>query len=329
MENKDWEYRKVLVMSDVPIKGTYRFNDLFQILPAEEKAPKPPYVLAHHPCIIEFRFKIDKTPRQRFDGYKSEQWIVNNDDARKVLKEILLLMNLFSFHQIFDYFPSQSWFIPMGNDKIEDAQWGQNGYWYDGFESKITTFSDGDYDPIELIDTNKYLTQYGRVIGQGFDLPDRIDMFLKQYFELTDSKRQSFLSACSLFNQGRKLWSEHPSLSFTALVSSLETLIEIDFKKKKVESCKDCGQKKYSLTEKFRDFFGKYGSPSPEFREYATRIYKQRSKILHTGKLFLGEVEPIRFGSWANIDDDQFRRNVVTTCRICMINWLLKQNNTK
>jgi len=329
MENIKWEYKKVLVMSDVPVKGMHRFKDLFQILPADLKAPTPPVVLAHHPCVIEFRFQIDETPRQTFDGDDLSQWVINNDDSQKVLKDILLVLNLFSRNRIFNYFPSQSWFTPMGKGKIEDAQWGQEGYWYDGFESKISTFTEVDAVSIELLEANKYFNQYGRIIGKGFDLPDNIDALLTQYFKLPDSKKQVFLSACSLFNQGRKLWSEHPSLSFTALVSSLETLIEVDFKKTKVARCKECGEKKYTLTEKFRDFFGKYGSPSPEFREYATKIYKQRSKILHTGKLFLGEVQPIRFGSWAGIDDDQFRRNVVTTCRICMINWLLKQNNSK
>ena len=322
-------YRRVIALSNIPITGWYRYSDSFQILPADADAPRPPAVLNHHPCIIEFRFEIDETPRERPDGNVLPQWVTNNDDAFKILKEILLLLSAFSHDRVFTYSHKQSWFIPMGTKEEEPAskniQWGQEGYTYEAFESDIESLSDSEAEPIQLIETNEYFNRYGRRIDQEYDLPENINELLDTYFSLEKNEKDSFLSACILHNQGMKIWSEHPSLSFAAFVSSLETLITVEHKGTKIEACKECGQERYRVIKKFRDFFGKYGSPSPEFRKYAVKIYKYRSKILHRGELFMGEITPIRFGSMEGFDDDELRRSIIRTCRICFVNWLLNR----
>lgn len=321
-----WEYRKVLVLSGIPVNGCYRFNDSFQILPAKPKAPRPPAVLNHHPFIIEYRFTITETPRQFPDGKDIPQWVINNDDAHKTLKEILLLLTAFSNDRVFTYSHKQSWFIPMGikgeEPKTREVQWGQEGYTYDGFEVNIESFTEIESKPIELVEADEYFNRKGRHIDQVFDLPGNIDKLISLYLSLVEDEKHVFLSSCSLFSQGIKLWSEHPSLSFAALVSSLEALITIEHKDTKVENCKECHQEKYRVTEKFRDFFSKYGSPSKEFRKYALKIYRYRCRILHRGELFLGEVTPRRFGSLEGFDDDVLRRSIINTCRVCIINWL-------
>ncbi len=316
------EYRRSVVLTSAPVTGLYKFDNDFQILPVEERAPRPPYTMGHHPLIIEYKFVVDETPRTYPDGQKMPQWILNNDDASQKLNELLLLITTFSLFHVFMYQNSQSWFIPTEDEK-NDVIWGQQTYDYKDFKSKINDLSKKELDQITTIEPNEYFNRYGRPVDQAFDLPKNIDALFAKYFSLDEGTKKTFLSSASLLSQGLKLWSEHPSLSFASLVSSLETLISFEHKGVDVERCNECGQERYRVVNKFRDFFGKYGSPSPEFKKYALKIYKYRSKILHSGKLFLGEVFPRRFGTFDGSEDDDMRRRIVRTCRICLVNWLM------
>ena len=328
MENMVWEYRRAMVLSGFPVEGSYRFADEFEILPADPEAPKPPGLLDHHPFTIEYRFIIDETPRKSLDGNRIPQWIIDNKNSFKTLKEIILLLTTFSQYRVFIYSNNQSWFIPIGKmskePKTKEIQWGQECYMYEGFDNKIESFTDTKSEQIKLIEANKFFNRYGiRVDQNKLDFPENISNLFALYFSLEEGEKRAFLSSCSLFDQGMKLWSEHPSLSFAAIVSSIETLITFEHKDEKTEICKACGQKRYRVIRKFQDFFGAYGSPTPEFKKYSQEIYKYRSKILHRGELVFGEIEPRPFVNMVVFEDDQFRRSIITTCRICLVNWLL------
>jgi hypothetical protein len=327
------EYRRSLALSNIPVSSTFRYRDIFQILPAEDNAPRPPALLNHHPLVIEYLFTIDESKRTFPDGQVIPQWIKNNDEAGKRLKELTLLLTTFSCDRIFVYSSNQSWFYPMGTKDKEpeskNVQWGQQSYFYIGFESSIKYLTDTDTDTnkIKLTEPNEYFNRYGKHTDQEFDLPGNVNHLFDAYFSLGKDAKKSFLSSASLFNQGTKLWSEHPSLSFVSLVSSLETLIYFDHVKDKVEKCPECGQERHRVVQKFREFFNSYGSPAPEFKKYALKVYKYRSNVLHRGELFLGEVYPQKFGSIESFEDDELRRSVLRTCRICLVNWLIKNSN--
>lgn len=325
-----WEYRRSLVLSTIPITGSYRYNNIFQILPASLEAPRPPAILNHHPFVIEYRFIIDETQRAFPGGQLIPQWVTNNEDSAKTLKELLQLLTVFSNDRLFVYSANQAWFIPMGkcgeDPVLKEIQWGQEGYYYKGFDSQIYSFTKTDFKPIEQINLNEYYNRYGRRVDLQFDLPNNIDNLFKTYFLLEEEAKKSFMSSCSLFSQGIKLWSEHPSLSFAAIVSSLEALISFDNRNKKVAKCKECKQERYRVVNNFRDFFKEFGSPDPKFKKYALKIYKYRSRILHRGELFLGEIYPRRFGSFDGFEDDELRRSILHTCRICLVNWLVVSN---
>lgn len=104
-----WEYDRRLALSGIPVKGWYRYKDLFQILPVDDDAPQPPAILDHHPFIIEYRFEIDETPKVNPEGKDVPQWVINIDDSLNTLKEILLLLTVFSHDRIFTYLHKQSW----------------------------------------------------------------------------------------------------------------------------------------------------------------------------------------------------------------------------
>lgn len=319
--------RRYLGLSDVIVSGALRYKDNFQILPADKEAPRPPAVLNHHPFIFEIKFQVPPKPVPEIPEIDVPDWVHENDIAAQEAKNLLSLLTVFSSHRLFQYKGKQSWFMPMGTKTSEPAnrvncQWGQESYFYEDFNSKITDFTDSKANPIEFEEAQKYFNRYGRHTDQQFDLPDNITTLFDAYFDLTEDAPQYFLSACSLFNQGIEIWSSFPSLSFAAFVSALETLIAYDHKQTKIEKCKECGQDRYRVVKKFRDFFGSYGSPDPNFKKYALKIYKTRSKILHRGELFIGDVYQQKFGmhDW---NESNFRRSIISTARICLVNWLL------
>jgi len=246
-------------------------------MPADSEAPRPRAVLDHHPFVIEYRFIIDELPRTFPDGQIMPQWVRNNEEAARILKELLLLLTVFSCGRLFLYAPKQTWFIPMGKKGEEPAlrevEWGQQGYFYKGFQSNIGGFSNLNGSSIKQIDPNEYFNRYGRYADQEYDLPNNIGNLFDIYYSLEEEAKESFLCSSSLFDQGVEMWSEHPSLSFAAMVSSLETLVHIDNRKERIERCKECKQDVYRVVERFRNFLNKYGSPSPEFKKYALKIW--------------------------------------------------------
>lgn len=304
-------YKKVLALSNLPVREYFRYKNYFQILPVDASAPLPPAVMALHPFIIEFCFTVDETPREFFGGNPVPQYVINNDDANQRLKEILLLLTAFSNDRVFTSSYKQSWFIPTGGK----VQWGQEVYYYDEFDHNIEKFSETTSEHVEFVEPETFFNRFGiRRTDQKFDLPQNINELLDAYFSLGENDKQYILSAFTFFSHGLAIWSEHPSLSFAAFVSSIETLMAADYN----------GKWQNGLTQKFIQFLAKYGSSE----EYAKEVYDRRSDILHRGKLFLGEITPLRFESIENgFGNDDFRRSLVRSCRICFVNWILIRNN--
>ncbi len=102
------------------------------------------------------------------------------------------------------------------------------------------------------------------------------------------------------------------SLSFFSFVSSIETLVNYEFRNERVEytcndckalssserNCKKCGSPIWGVSAKYREFLFKYVSNDPNAKKMYNKIYDIRSKITHTEYLMNGE----NFLNW-NFDD--------------------------
>lgn len=233
---------------------------------------------------------------------------------------------MFLSHRIFEYRgPETSWYLDLegGPGGVSEAKWGQRSYYANGVANSIEGFASVEgMKKIDELEINSYFNRRYISFDAVFDAPQNLTTLLDGYFGLSDEDKKAFLSSCALFEQGVEAWSMYPSLSFVGLVSCLETLINADNKGTKVETCKECNQDRHRVVKKFRDFFQRYGNDSKEFKEYALKIYKYRSRVVHTGELFHGEVMPEKFASGERIDVDEFRRSVIRTCRVCMVNWI-------
>ena len=324
-------YRQAIVLSSLPVKGWYRYRDVFQILPPNKNLKNPHVVSAHHPFIFQWKYPESTEPRSKSPDFDVPKWVRDKDNAAEKAREILLILGVFLNNRIFEYRGRQGWFIDLEDEapRNSEPRWGQEAYFARGFDANIEGFDDvEELSEVEEVATSEYLNRRFITYDAAFEVPKDLGFLLSSYFSLSQENKSSFLSSCALFEQAIDAWGAYPSLSFVGFVSCLETLINADHKGVKVERCGECGQERHRVAQKFREFFLKYGNDSQEFKRYAMKIYRYRSKVVHTGELFSGEVMPLDFDSHESIiNDDEFRRSVIRTCRICMVNWLISRLN--
>ena len=302
-------YRRTIVFCPLPVDGFYRYNNTFQILPPDKVAPKPPATMAHHPLILEYCFD---TPEVRYipvaEGsnirHPIAHWITINEVASEKLNEILRILSVVTNFRFFTYGVDQAWFTPLGGEETAatppTCEWGQEFYSYPQFERDITGFSVPNCSLMDKVDPQSYYNRFGRSVGGTVDLPATIDDTIFKFCQLNDEARESFISSALLFCNGNDIWSKMKSLSFAAFISSIETLIAYDHRNTEIENCPQCGQPRFRVVHKFREFLHRYGSPDPAFKKYALKLYQTRSRILHRGDLFLGDLHLPSFGTAGN-----------------------------
>jgi hypothetical protein len=255
---------------------------------------------------------------------------VNMEAAQERLKHLLLLLTAFTSFRVFIPSNDQGWFVslatPDSGQLDMKPQWGQAAYFVSDHRGVIESFTESTVPRVPDAESRAYFNAYGHPVDQVLVFPNVISELLDAAYEISEDARFALLSACSLLDQGLALWHAHPSLSFASCVSALESLIAFEHKDEKNEVCQSCGQERFRVMKKFQEFFGKYGSPSPEFKRYAQKVYQYRSRILHRGELFLGEVIPHKFGAVDAFADRDLHRNLIRTCRICIVNWAIAKH---
>lgn len=339
--------RQEIILCDVRVAGSFRYRDLFQLEPIYPDAPTIEWAIGHYPCLLEYKYSVPDISETKLNPALPKlviDPILDNDHSRKIRKDLLLILSTLSKWRLFQYSTNplnQQWFvsIPRNTDDHQADRtpfWGTGGYHYKGASVRmIDDFSPADSTLIKLRDSREYYgteTPRQYVIGETpneFELPDRIRQFLDSYLSCSDERKAAFRASSLLFDQGIQLFYEAPSLAFAACVSSLETLVAFDYRNEQDLSCQECGQKVFHVRQKFLKFIKQYGDPSLEARKVADRVYERRSKILHTGQLFLSETTAS--GIEDEIDwlpDDQARRDVIRFFRVCMVNWLTANPST-
>jgi len=267
------------------------------------------------------------------DGHMINADIVNVEIAQEMRKHILLLMTAFTNFRMFVPSNHQGWFISLGvlgqDFSPKSPEWGQETYFVPGYQLSSAGFSEPSGAPANQSAPSVYFNSVGRSFGTGVGFPRIIGELLDAAFAIEEEARRSLLASCSLLDQSLALWQHHPSLSFASCVSALETLIAYDHKNEPADVCSSCGQERFRVMKKFQQFFANYGSPTPEFRKYAQKVYQYRSKILHRGELFLGDVFLQKFASLDGFDDRELHRNLIRTCRICTVNWVLAKHRAQ
>lgn len=264
---------------------------LFSIYPCPEDYPRPPAEIGHYPYFIDFKvpeltkkmglveysFELGKKPKFKdYRAFPIPDIVAKNDSRMSTFNEISYLVNALSPVRIFSYSGNQHWTISI--EKEMKMIYGQEGYLPPKHEynlDKIHSLPDYEnIDPILLTYLKPNEGKYILRLSELFDL----------YFNCTDEiKKDCYLNACTVLSKSFDLQTIDWSASYIFMVSALEALIEIENKDFKVENCKSCGQPKYKVSRKFKDFIDKYGYEVDN--KTKNEFYKIRSGIAHSGQL--------------------------------------------
>lgn len=340
-----------MVFSKAPLKGYYRFGDLFQLTPAPDSWLRPPTIMGDYPLILELRYDPKIAPDRENDYWRrdlferdrekklgTKGWTDGQIDARRretnmwretaIRKELTVILSALTNHRIFDYGSSvrQSWTITRFDSRFlfrrrqkSETRWAQIGY----------QTPDLDW-PVDEFFTDPMMKEAPRVpIGDHFkEIPDSyrsgagdnnnvqfhdaLDELLAKYFALELSKKRKFYSACHLWAQAFDLKEiKASSMSLVASVSSIETLQNFG------------AVPGTSKTKRFKEFFKRYAGPGAE--SLATKLYKIRGDISHDGELLREELFDGGFTIGGHDEQMLFPGHVTRVTHIALVNWLITQ----
>ncbi len=310
----------------------------FKIYRCPEEFPHPPMLFGHHPFFIEYEVGKVKNNKglasgvrqikkdNKYSEFKEKEIsgsLLQSEHNSRVKNEFLTLVNSLTDNYLFTYGSQvkQGWSIAL--DKEDKLSYSQDGYISPDFVTEI--------DEISFTGTHKIhdlLLQVsddkGNII-RSIGVTDLIEI----YHSIKDiSLKKSFYNACIVFNKAQYLSAYEYSASYIFMVSALEALIEIENQAIKVESCSTCGQPKYKVNRKFKDFIDKYGFNVSN--KIKSDFYNLRSKISHAGQLLEGSYD-LKFHIQGQEDLDseyiiseqrQTYENFKTLTRVCFSKFL-------
>lgn len=312
------EVARAVLFSSYEVNGSYRFNNVFQIIPAPENAPKPEFALADHPFILEYTYS------------KSTHNLINNHRKQIQLEELSLILNIFIKNGVnsLNNNVHHGWVIVP--NKSENTSWDtrylQNGYI---LPDEDTTKKDKYGFTIinsELIikkdEPNDYFTEKGITIGESFSLPNSINMLIEKFYSLCKNNRECFLRASYWKRVGSNSYYISQSNAYIALVNAIESLIPHE---KAEWCCISCKREiKKGLTQLFHEFVESNmpGSNS----SYSKELYAIRSKYTHGKHLMPNDMHAtgFRFNPTNNYNSSNYR-NLALVVQISMINWLMRK----
>ena len=125
---------------------------------------------------------------------------------------------------------------------------------------------------------------------------------------------------------------EKPALpkdaSFPAAAPNIDPSVNLEFKDIKSEKCEYCGQLKYGIARKFREFLLKYVGTAQENKPKFNSFYSLRSKIVHTGELLKNER---LFSGLPKYDRDLellTQIEILQMGKLSIINWLVQNGKS-
>ena len=323
-------------MTKTPLWSAYQYRDVFILQPIiRESIPKCPYT-RHYPVFVDFYIDTSEA--------KSEIELTALDLNR--VKEICTLLTALSNFEFFTYSTADcAWGIVappctfdemtpeeeiFWNKQARNSAWLLPGYLYEEFvhDRLISSISLESPNKRMICDQNpRYFNdepdEYGK---SGIVLPEDITYALDTYYGLDKDSRKSVFAAMTLISNGINLGIRYQSLGFISYITAIETLVSLEYKNVKMEHCKTCGQPKYKVRKKFLDLLAKYVSNTEKSQLKFKKMYDLRSKIAHTGELFISDVE-FNLLKRDEMGGEWFKYlEVQQLARLCVFRWLLMNN---
>ena len=277
-------YFRRFIFTLTPLKKSYKFQELFQIVPFKaENSPKCS-IAKHFPAFIEFW--IEKEFYYQIGDSLDKLAFTEN-----YLDELINLLSALSNHLFFRYHnEDDSWRIEYPNIDFKEltteqkdyftnqtSKWSSSIFMYPGYgnDQIIKQFSEISNDTINIRPAYHYFTSDPVEKSKGeIEFPDTMANSLVKYFNLNGKEKEKIRSVTKLINQGLEISNRMRSLGFLAYVSSIEGLLNLEYSNTKIKfkcnsfksikespfTCDECGEPVWGISAKFYAFLQKYVS---------------------------------------------------------------------
>jgi hypothetical protein len=296
-------YIKNIIFTKTPLNGKYRYKDEFQIYPLNlGNAPNVKHT-HHFPIIIEFWCDNDELPEVKvFEDGTVKNWMARNTVHLNKLIKITNLLSAISNYRFFFYrHPETYWSVPLPekiDETINDISsiWSASLYYYPNIavDLKMDKFSNPDFPSITLVTNSLYYLNPIEGRDKFIDFPVQIDDIITKYFQASGDELKVVDSSIYQICNGIDLFHMMKSLSFFSFVSSIETLVNYEFRNEKVEyectdckslktsrrKCTKCGNPIWGVTAKYREFLFKYVSSQDKAKKMYNKIYDIRLLLM-------------------------------------------------
>lgn len=308
-------FRDVL-FSTPELKGCWRYADDWQITPAPEQAPRPEFLLADHPFILEYRVR------------KSSNFAISHTRRWKRLWELHLLLSMALVRPIKREWPSHPhhWVVlPHADGETPKVAYLNEGYMVGGgFVFHLAELSDASPHPKLIpIDDDRYYSRKPHVGDQLVNIPACLNEIFRRFESAERDTRDRILRACYWLDASRRAWDTSKAQSFISAITAVETLVPSAPR----EICPTCDKDRSpGLTARFRAFVENYASKE-DLADRAA-LYDVRSSLVHGGQLHNLDM-PTPWGSLLpnGIMQTNLHDRAFAVSRTVVRNWFLDRGN--
>lgn len=306
IDNQVEKIGQSVAFSSSPIKGYFRYDNLFQINPGLELPPDThPF---QFPFILQYRYK------------SCDDFVINGRRKQAAFTLYTRYLNTIA-NGVIEPPPRYTEQLWVYADDIKSSVWKQAGYIPTADLSDLAVFA--PFEDTEQIDTCELNDYYKRgfSLSQGLLLPKITSYLLNKINSLSAADLEKFNRSAVWFKMSHDVFSRSTSSSFNALATSIECLLP-----ENKSTCEYCGQPVYQITKKFLDFLKQYAQPPSELQEEIEKLYKKyyplRSSLTHGSALLDADLRPWAFMSEKSNEESIIQRALYDTVRIAIINWL-------
>lgn len=294
------KFFRSIISSGPMVSGSYRFKDVFQIIPSEYIGEGNDFGRSYFE--LEFSDALQMLGRSKNSKLSEENY------ARRVhldhLKELIALIYI-----------STNYFCELHYDRKLQIRPSEQEL-ISGFSSYDERFKIRKV-PGRVACRQNYNTSF-------LEIDSEADVYFENYFKLDFVARRRYNSSIFLYQSMRNVMPESTSMAIVGLISAIENLMDHEAVRNNevFEVCSGCKVKKYGLTRRFREFMLEYSDVEPGVaKKLLDGYYARRSDIAHAGDLLDMDVMLSEFSMQQH---REIYNEVESLVRIALYNYLLK-----
>lgn len=306
----------MILFSNVPVEGYWRYRDKLVICRAPDKAPRPTALTGKHPLMLELSYSGAD------DGFTN-----NMRRERASQKWALMLTLLVPGIQVPPRVEfNRLWVVPLEiplppgpHTSIE----AQEIYLFPRDKIAPSVLSDrGELPEIQLI--REVPTTVGP--GQVLVLPESIEQCLDIFDSLDLERNQKILRAAFWLDYSDHVWRLSKSASYQALIQAVEVLIDMP---KDQPRCIECDRTTGAgPTALFAKFLDDYAPASSDLEPARKELYSLRSSLAHGNTLlYMDQGVVYNWYGPKSPHEHMLISNARVLCRRAIVNWLMEQSH--